>query len=218
MQFEPSTFSRYALPVPPGGTDPPSPYDMVDSTFAAARDLCANGARGGANLPAAIFAYNHADWYVSKVLAMASSYAGSAAASASASATASPAAARAVGFALAQMGTPYRWGGTGAGGFDCSGLIQAAYTAAGIALPRTAQSQLDAGPRLPPGASLEPGDLVFFGRLPNRADHVGLAVGPAEMVDAPHTGATVRTEVIPTTVGSPWGSEAYLGATRPWLP
>jgi murein DD-endopeptidase MepM/ murein hydrolase activator NlpD len=69
------TFAAYALPVPPGGANPPSPYDPVDAIYAAARDLCANGARGGVNLPAAIFSYNHAGWYVRKVLALAASYA-----------------------------------------------------------------------------------------------------------------------------------------------
>jgi len=209
MQFEPGTFAHYSLPVPPGGADPPSPYDMVDAAYAAARDLCANGAQRGVNLSAAIFAYNHADWYVNKVLALATSYA------ATPSGAPTPAGARAAAFALAQLGTPYRWGGTSPGGFDCSGLVQAAYAAGGIALPRIAQAQLDAGPRLPAGTGLEVGDLVFFGNLPAQADHVGLVVGPAEMVDAPHTGATVRTEVIPTTVGSGWGAEVYLGATRP---
>jgi len=60
MQFLPSTFRHYALPVPPGGANPPSPYDPVDAIWAAARLLCANGARNAADLPGAIFAYNHA--------------------------------------------------------------------------------------------------------------------------------------------------------------
>src|ERR1700729_2871835 len=51
----------------------------------------------------------------------------------------SPRAATAVSWALAQLGTPYRWGGEGSGGFDCSGLVQAAFGAAGIRLPRVAQ-------------------------------------------------------------------------------
>ena len=75
MQFLPATFAAYALPVPPGGASPPSPYDPADAVYAAARDLCANGAHGAANIPAAIFAYNHADWYVREVLALAARYA-----------------------------------------------------------------------------------------------------------------------------------------------
>ncbi|MHB8449067.1 MAG: transglycosylase SLT domain-containing protein [Mycobacteriales bacterium] len=82
MQFEPATFAQYDTPVPPGGASPPSPYDPVDAIYAAARDLCANGARDGANLPAAIFNYNHATWYVAEVLALAASYASQSSASA----------------------------------------------------------------------------------------------------------------------------------------
>lgn len=119
----------------------------------------------------------------------------------------SPAAAEAVSWALAQRGTPYRWGGEGNGGFDCSGLVQAAFAAAGVQLPRVAQDQYDAGPRLPPGATLRPGDLVFFGSSADAVDHVGIVVSPGEMVDAPHAGAVVRVE--------PIFSDGYVGATRP---
>jgi hypothetical protein len=74
MQFEPATFAAYDEPVPPGGADPPSPYDAVDAAYAAARMLCANGARDGINIQAAIFDYNH-DWdYVSQVLHLADRY------------------------------------------------------------------------------------------------------------------------------------------------
>ena len=119
----------------------------------------------------------------------------------------SPAAAVAVAFAEAQLGTPYLWGGTGSGGFDCSGLAQAAYQAAGIQLPRVAQAQYDLGPPVPAGRPLEPGDLVFFGADAAHVDHVGIVVGAGEMIDAPHTGAAVRVE--------PDGWSDYVGATRP---
>jgi cell wall-associated NlpC family hydrolase len=125
----------------------------------------------------------------------------------STTAGASPAAAAALAWALAQLGTPYRWGGEGNGGFDCSGLVQAAYGAAGIHLPRVAQDQFDAGPHLAAGAPLQAGDLVFFGTSDLAVDHVGMVFGPGQMVDAPHTGAVVRVE--------PIFSEGYLGATRP---
>ncbi len=71
MQFEPSTFAAYALPVPPGGELPPSPYDATDAVYAAARMLCADGARNGADLPAAVFAYDHSTSYVITVLSLA---------------------------------------------------------------------------------------------------------------------------------------------------
>jgi cell wall-associated NlpC family hydrolase len=216
MQFEPATFAAYDRPVPPGGASPPSPYDPADAVYAAARDLCANGAAGGADLPGAVFAFNHDTRYVAEVLALARAYGQD-----SAGATApGRAGAVAVVWALAQVGTPYLWGGEAPGvGFDCSGLVQAAYQAAGVALPWVAQNQFNAGPHLPPGAALEPGDLVFFGASTSAVSHVGIYVGiqdgQAMMVDAPHTGADVRVEAFPATPGAPWGSDIYLGATRP---
>jgi hypothetical protein len=68
MQMLPATFAEYALPVPPDGAEPPSPYDPVDAEHAAVRDLCANGGRNHTDILEAIFAYNHADWYVTEVL------------------------------------------------------------------------------------------------------------------------------------------------------
>jgi cell wall-associated NlpC family hydrolase len=215
MQFLPATFAAYDQPVPPGGARPPSPYDPADAVYAAARDLCANGAAGGRDLTGAVFAFNHDSGYVRQVLALAAAYA-----QGSAGGAAPGAAVVAVGWALAQVGTPYVWGRETPGvGFDCSGLVQAAYRAAGISLPRVAQQQYDAGPHLPPGAALEPGDLVFFGASATLVTHVGIYVdsqgGQAMMVDAPHTGADVRVEPFPATIGAPWGSDIYLGATRP---
>ncbi len=126
----------------------------------------------------------------------------------------------AVSWALSQIGTPYVWGGETPGvGFDCSGLVQAAYAVAGVTLPRVAQDQYDSTPKLGPGAALVPGDLVFFGDGPASIDHVGLFVGVVGnqdvMVDAPHTGADVRAEAFPATPGAPFGSLLFVGATRP---
>ncbi|MHB8328820.1 MAG: lytic transglycosylase domain-containing protein [Acidimicrobiales bacterium] len=74
MQFEPATFAEYAEPVPPGGADPPSPYDPTDAVYAAARLLCANGAANGADVAGAVFSYNHSAAYVAQVMSIASSY------------------------------------------------------------------------------------------------------------------------------------------------
>jgi cell wall-associated NlpC family hydrolase len=210
MQFEPATFAAYSRPVPPGGADPPDPYDPLDASFAAARLLCAHGAAQAGGLPQAVLAYNHSAGYVAAVLGLAGTLA-------FARASGGPGARIAVQFALDQVGTPYRWGAEDPGvAFDCSGLVQAAWAAAGAPLPRVAQDQFDAGPLVPAGALLEPGDLVFFGAPGGGVTHVGLVVdGFGRMVDAPHTGAAVRVESFPLTVGAAWGGDVFLGATRP---
>jgi hypothetical protein len=226
MQFLPSTFALYAYPVPPGGKNPPTPWDPVDAAYAAARLLCANGARGGKNIPAAIYAYNHASWYVAEVVNYAQLYGnatanirlasvdtgGSGPPAGRVTGPPSAAAQTAIDFAGAQIGLPYEWGGNGpaAGdaGFDCSGLTQAAYAAAGISLPRTAAAQYAATPHVPPGQPLEPGDLVFYGDA-TYIHHVGMYVGNGMMIDAPHQGADVRIEPYL------WTGADYYGATRP---
>jgi cell wall-associated NlpC family hydrolase len=108
MQFLPATFAAYNHPTPPGGAVPASPYDAVDAVHAAARYLCASGARDGADIPAAVFAYNHSSDYQAQVLAIARGYAADAA-----SADAADTAAKAVAFVRAQLGVPYVWGGDG---------------------------------------------------------------------------------------------------------
>lgn len=232
MQFEPSTFAAYAEPVPPGGAYPPSPYDPADAVFAAARMLCADGAGDPAQLGQAIYAYNHSGAYVAQVLSRAAAYGlsgpegtgaemadggplSSGAGGPSPSSTSSGLVA--VDYALSQVGIPYRWGGESPGvGFDCSGLAQAAWAAAGVTLPRVAESQMAAGPAVPTGQPLVPGDLVFFGPPDGPATHVGLVVDPGGvMVDAPHAGSSVRVEPFPVVPGARWGDDVYLGATDP---
>ena len=132
-----NTWAAYAVDADGGG---PSVYSPSDSIFTAASYLCANGANKGANVAGAIFAYNHADWYVTKVLAIASAYAASQ--GLPAGAPAEEVAAAAVQYAYDKLGQPYRWGATGELGFyDCSGLMLRAYQAGGIDLPRTSREQ-----------------------------------------------------------------------------
>jgi cell wall-associated NlpC family hydrolase len=203
-------------PLPRGGQIPPSVYDPHDAIYAAAFYLCDNGA--GRDLRAAIFAYNHANWYVDEVLAQAHKYCETTSNASVACPTFqstlqssgehfSSRALLAVRFACAQLGKPYVWGGNGDPGFDCSGLTKAAYAAAGIDLPRTAQTQYDAGPRLPAGASLLPGDLVFFG-TPTHIHHVGISLGGALIVNAPTFGQPVQ-------VADYHSFGDYAGASRP---
>jgi cell wall-associated NlpC family hydrolase len=204
MQFLAATWARYGLDG--DGDGRADRWDPADAIFAAANYLRASGAPD--DIPAALYAYNHSQAYGELVLHWASVYTAEfGTAAAGAAGAPGPGAAAAVRYALAQLGTPYLWGGESPGGFDCSGLVQAAYRAAGIALPRTAQAQYDAGPRLAPGTALRPGDLVFFGSDPAHVSHVGIVVAPGEMVDAPHTGALVRRES--------YNWPDYLGATRP---
>ncbi|MEV7187772.1 C40 family peptidase [Kitasatospora sp. NPDC093102] len=93
--------------------------------------------------------------------------------------------------ALAQVGKPYVWGAVGPESFDCSGLVQYSYRAAGRSLPRTTWEQIAAAHRVPIG-QLQPGDLVFY----RKADHVALYIGNGQIVSAPHTGALVKVSAV----------------------
>jgi len=186
-----------------------SVYDPADATLAAAGYLCRNGAERGADLNRAIFAYNHADWYVTKVLAVASGYAASPT-SGAAGPPSGPAVEHAVAFAYSQLGKPYLWGAEGDDFYDCSGLMLRAYREAGVNLPRTSREQWYAGARVPNPADLQPGDLVFGARDlgdPSTIYHVGMYIGAGNMIVAPHKGAVVRIQ--PAIRGD------YIGAVRP---
>jgi cell wall-associated NlpC family hydrolase len=213
MQFLASTWAKYGIDGDDDGNA--DRWDKADAIVSAANYLAASGAPG--NLEQAIYAYNHSQAYVQTVLAWAERYGLEYGRQAGAPPAPLPggagvgapneAAAKAVAYALAQLGVPYHWGGESPNGFDCSGLVQAAYAAAGIELPRVAQDQYGAGPLLPSGEPLEPGDLVFFGSDTAQIHHVGIVVSPGEMVDAPHRGAVVRIE--------PYQRPDLVGATRP---
>ncbi|MFE0434658.1 NlpC/P60 family protein [Streptomyces nigra] len=99
---------------------------------------------------------------------------------------------KALSFARTQIGKPYVWGATGPDSYDCSGLTQAAWKAAGVDIPRVTYDQVDAGTTVPV-SSAQPGDLVFFY---DDITHVGLYIGNGMMIHAPKPGTYVREESI----------------------
>jgi len=111
--------------------------------------------------------------------------------------------AKALAFAKTQIGKPYRFGATGPGAYDCSGLTGAAWRAAGVSLARTSQAQYRNG-RPVSRSDLQLGDLVFFyGGI----SHVGLYAGNGMIVDSPRPGKSVRY--------TPMKYMPFAGARRP---
>ncbi|MFF3853028.1 NlpC/P60 family protein [Micromonospora sp. NPDC002575] len=106
----------------------------------------------------------------------------------------SSAARTAIRTACAQVGDPYVWGATGPNSFDCSGLTQYAYKAAGIHLTHFTGAQWNEG-RAIPRSEARPGDLVFFF---SDLHHVGLYIGNDKMVHAPRAGKPVNVSSINT--------------------
>ncbi|NUU24677.1 MAG: NlpC/P60 family protein [Streptomycetaceae bacterium] len=116
---------------------------------------------------------------------------------------ASERAAKAIAFARDQIGKPYGWGSTGPSSYDCSGLTQAAWKAAGITLPRTTWDQVKVGTAVSK-SQLQPGDLVFFY---DDISHVGLYIGGGQMIHAPRPGSTIKV--------APISEMPFYGARRP---
>lgn len=115
----------------------------------------------------------------------------------------------AVRFAVGQRGTPYRWGGTGRGGYDCSGLVQRAWRRAGVSIPRMTYDQYHRIRTRVARRQLRPGDLVLF----NRLGHVGMYVGRGRFVHSPRPGRRVAIE----SLRGYWQGR-IAGAVRPAWP
>ncbi|WP_235854490.1 C40 family peptidase [Nonomuraea aridisoli] len=115
---------------------------------------------------------------------------------------------RAVAAAKNQIGDPYRYGGTGPGSFDCSGLVQYAWKKAGVKLPRVTNSQFARVRTKISWRNLKPGDLMFF----NGLGHVGMYVGKGKMIHSPRTGERVRIDKL-----GGWRKSSFVGAVRPGL-
>lgn len=99
-------------------------------------------------------------------------------------------AAKALAFAREQIGKPCVWGATGPDSYDSASLVQAAWRAAGVALPRTVHGQATAGAAIPL-TDIQFGDLIFFY---DNVSHVGFYTGNGMMIHAPSPGASIREE------------------------
>lgn len=109
--------------------------------------------------------------------------------------------------ALRFLGTPYAFGGTSAGGFDCSGYVQHVFAMLGMRLPRTADAQWAAGHRIRDG--VKTGDLVFFQTYERGPSHVGIYLGHDRFVHS----SSSRGVVVSSLHDAYW-SARYLGAKR----
>jgi cell wall-associated NlpC family hydrolase/exonuclease VII small subunit len=107
-----------------------------------------------------------------------------------------------VGIAMQYLGTPYVWGGSSPGGFDCSGLVAYAYAQLGVSLPHNAAAMFSYGTPVS-SSDLQAGDLVFFSGL----GHMGIYIGGGQFIHAPHTGDVVK-------ISNMADHGSYVGARR----
>lgn len=100
---------------------------------------------------------------------------------------------RAIAYAKAQLGKPYRWGAAGPNTFDCSGLTMQAWARGGKPLPHYSVEQFYQSTRVSM-SDARPGDLLFWSSngSPGGIHHVALYLGGGQFIEAPHTGANVR--------------------------
>jgi cell wall-associated NlpC family hydrolase len=100
----------------------------------------------------------------------------------------SPEAATVIQAALSRIGSPYSWGGSGPGAFDCSGLVMWSFQQAGVALPHSSQALAQGGQPVSMD-QMQPGDLVTYY---SDASHVAIYIGDGMMVHASTYGTPVR--------------------------
>jgi cell wall-associated NlpC family hydrolase len=101
--------------------------------------------------------------------------------------------------AMAQRGKPYVWAASGPGSYDCSGLVQYAFRAAGISLPHSSRMQSQMGQRVS-RAEARPGDLVAFY---SPVSHIGIYIGNGQMVHAPTSGDVVKVASVDVMGATP---------------
>ncbi|MDQ6930010.1 MAG: C40 family peptidase [Candidatus Eremiobacteraeota bacterium] len=109
--------------------------------------------------------------------------------------------------ALRFLGVPYAFGGTSAGGFDCSGYVQHVFALVGLHIPRTADAQYYAGVRVTGG--MVPGDLVFFQTYEPGPSHVGIYLGKGRFAHASSSHG-----VMVSSLSDSYWSARYIGAKR----
>ena len=109
--------------------------------------------------------------------------------------------------AMRFLGTPYAFGGTSSGGFDCSGYVQHVFAMLGMHVPRTADEQYAAAHRIL--GAMRPGDLVFFQTYERGASHVGIYLGHDRFIHS----SSSKGVVVSSLHDNYWNAR-YLGAKR----
>ena len=112
--------------------------------------------------------------------------------------------------AVQYLGTPYKYGGSGPGGFDCSGFTSYIFGRAGISLPRTASGQYNVGVAVEK-ANLMPGDLVLFCCGSGGIDHAGIYYGDGKFI---HSSSPRSGGVIYSSLNEGYYYRTYAGARR----
>ncbi|MDE5831660.1 MAG: C40 family peptidase [Desulfovibrio sp.] len=107
------------------------------------------------------------------------------------------------------LGTPYVFGGSKPGGFDCSGLVKWTYNSVGVDLPRTAREQSTVGLKINNIEDMREGDIVAF-RHPKRGYHTGIYIGDGKFVHSPRKRSFVRIN----SLDEPYFNSTLLGARR----
>ncbi|WP_017559356.1 C40 family peptidase [Nocardiopsis baichengensis] len=214
-QHLPANWARYGRDG--NNDDKADPHNAYDATLSTAVELCTSGPGGvdftdRAQLEDALFRYNPATWYVEEVMAEIDRYTAMGIPAVGVAGGGSEQGRAAAEWALAQVGKPYAWGGTGPNAFDCSGLTMKAWAHAGADIGRVTTQQYRNGEAVSLD-ELEPGDLLFYktdapGPPPT---HVTMYVGDGQMVNAPRTGKDIRVE----PVASGYYSPRFMGARRP---
>jgi cell wall-associated NlpC family hydrolase len=120
-----------------------------------------------------------------------------------------------VNFAMQFVGTPYVWGGSRPGGFDCSGFIKYVYAQFGLSLPHSAAGQYsERYGSFISKENLQPGDIVFFANTYKRGiSHVGIYIGGGRVVQALAQGVPLSA----VSMNSGYWQSKYYGAIRPRL-
>lgn len=107
-------------------------------------------------------------------------------------------------------GIPYKYGGNNVvEGLDCSAFVKSVYYLIGIDIPRTCQEQFDIGSKIDK-KELQEGDLLFFGKGPNRIGHVGMYIGNGKFIHAPRRGEPIQI----TLVENEKYVQKYVGSRR----
>ncbi|MEO2223019.1 bifunctional lytic transglycosylase/C40 family peptidase [Priestia megaterium] len=193
--MNPAAISKYGgFGVDGDGDGNADPYNVTDAMYSTANYLAANGGASG-NYQKAVFAYNHASWYVSRVMGFMKEYTSGSVEAVSikgGSAKGSEAIEKAIKVGSSIVGkSPYVWGGgrnqgdINARKFDCSSYVRWAYSSAGVDLGPVSATTTDTLVKLGKvvkASEMKRGDVIFFDTYKING-HVGIYLGDGKFLN-----------------------------------